>query len=63
MGSVGAGKSSLLSSLVGDLYKHQGIVTVKVCHEISTGPLTCGADPETQYFMQHYDPMRIFDID
>ncbi|XP_067934559.1 ATP-binding cassette sub-family C member 2-like [Watersipora subatra] len=29
VGAVGAGKSSLLAALVGDLYKHQGTVTVK----------------------------------
>ena len=30
VGSVGCGKSSLLSALIGDLYKHSGTVTVKV---------------------------------
>jgi len=30
VGSVGAGKSSLLSSLIGDMYKHNGTVSVKV---------------------------------
>ena len=30
VGMVGAGKSSLLAALIGDIYKHSGYVTVKV---------------------------------
>ena len=30
VGSVGAGKSSLLGALIGELYKHSGTVTLKV---------------------------------
>ena len=32
VGSVGAGKSSLLGALIGELYKHSGTVTLKVIY-------------------------------
>lgn len=39
VGSVGSGKTSLLSAILGEMYKQSGLVNTTVSYESSTLPL------------------------